>query len=253
MKSDKISLYMSSHLTYENIQKEAEAFAAIYRKSHKVPKLPGEKELLKYNKLLCMKYSHLIELVKNHVSHQNTWLAHDFDHLVYISVLSSYVSEKECEFRKITGLNNVNDIIHKAMLSGLLHDIERQRGFGEDHMIEGEQTAIRLLEKVGISVKIITETVRHHDHADFKPTQNILQIVYGSVFDADHFRYGLEREDTFWKMKEKIGVSPEDVIHDYKFLPPLRNAWKTHYGKEVGPKLIDFGLAVAKHIEKKFS
>ena len=54
-------------------------------------------------------------------------------------------------------------------------------------------------------------------------------------------------------MKEKRDVPPESVIHDYQFLPPYRNSWKTKLGKEIGPGIIDFGLSVAKEVEKRFS
>ncbi len=54
-------------------------------------------------------------------------------------------------------------------------------------------------------------------------------------------------------MKEKKGKSAEDVIHDYAYLPAYRNSWRTDYGKKVGPKYIDFGLAIAKHIEDYFT
>jgi hypothetical protein len=36
-------------------------------------------------------------------------------------------------------------------------------------------------------------------------------------------------------------------------LPPFRNAWKTKLGKEIGPKIIDFGLAIAAEVERRFS
>jgi hypothetical protein len=127
-------------------------------------------------------------------------------------------------------------------------------GFGEPHTIEGEKTARRILTKLNMVDEDVLITIRHHDDMDFDFMGNeVLRIIYGSVFDADHFRYGLEREDTFWRMKEKKGVSAETVIHDYAFLPKFKNSWKTKYGKQFGPIFIDFGMAIAKHIEREFS
>ena len=54
-------------------------------------------------------------------------------------------------------------------------------------------------------------------------------------------------------MKEKRGMPASEVIHNYEWLPQYRNVWRTNYGKKVGPKFIDFGLAIARHIEEAFS
>ena len=123
--------------------------------------------------------------------------------------------------------------------------------------MEGEKTAKLILEGNDLGenmAKTIAKVVRHHDDINFDAGGNTeLSVAYGCVFDSDKFRFGLERQDIFWRMKKAKGVSVAEVIHDYKFLPPLRNVWHTKYGRKVGPKLIDFGLAVAKYIESTFS
>ena len=243
----------SKELTYDLIQTEAEIFAASYRNKHDVPSLPTEKDLKKYKEMLFSEFPVLVKSVKKYLENQNVWLAHDYEHLVEVASLAGYIADYECKFRKLKGERKVR-IIRTSILAGLLHDIERHLGFGEEHMIKGEETANKLLVQVGIDNKKVSKVVRQHDNTNFKAEDDLeLEISYGSVFDADHFRYGLEREDTFWRMKEALGKSTEEVIHDYKFLPPIRNAWKTRYGKNIGPELIDFGLAIAKHIEEKFS
>lgn len=240
-------------ITYNDIQAEAESFAASYRKTHYVPPFPSSEQLQKYREIVSVKYAPVVELVKRRLMTVDSESGHGYEHLEDVSIRAGFIAEAECDFREITDPQKAA-IIDQTILAGLLHDIERHLGFSEDHMSEGESTAKKLLAEVGIESSIITMVVRNHDHIDFHPINNpILEIVYGSVFDADHFRYGLEREDTFWRMKENKGATPTEVIHDYQFLPAYLYAWKTSYGKEVGTKYIDFGLAIAKHVEAIFS
>ncbi len=240
-------------LTYNNIQKEAEDFSKQYRRKHKIPSLPTVKEVQKYRNLLYKKFSPVVDLIKERVSKVDPVGGHGFEHLGDVATRSGYIAEKECDHLKITGKDR-ELIIESAVLAGALHDIERHLGFGEDHMIEGEKTTRWILDKAGLKYDVVALVVRNHDHIDFDPGNNkTLTIVFAAVFDADHLRYGLEREDTFWRMKEKGGKSVAEVIHDYQYLPQWRNVWRTKYGKTVGPKIIDFGLAIAKHIEEFFS
>lgn len=243
---------MTHELTYDNIQKIAESFALKYRAEHSVPTLPTN-ELEKYSDRLKQKYNQIIQLVQEHTEQFDPEGGHGYEHLEWVSAFAGYIAEKECDSKSIDG-ERKEQIIDSAILSGILHDIDRHLGFGEDHMIKGEKTAIVILQKCEIDNPLVLTVVRNHDHIDFDSEGNEdLEIIFGSVFDADHFRYGLEREDTFWRMKEKKGKPPEEVIHDYQFLPPYRDAWRTTYGKEAGPKFIDFGMAIAKHIEESFS
>ena len=238
---------MSKEITYDQIQSTAEEVAMMYRQSNEVPKLPDEKTLIKYKEILNGKFSDLASKVKEHISHNEPEGGHGFEHLEYVATMAGYFAETE-------GADN--EVIEMAILAGLFHDIERHLGYGEDHMVEAEKSARLILRESGISKKYIEAialAVRNHDHIDFNPEDETTRIVFGSIFDPDHFRYGFEREDTFWRMKEKKGVPPEKVIQDYQFLPPFRNAWKTKLGKEIGPKIIDFGMAVALEVEKRFS
>ena len=239
-------------ITFDQIQLEAESFAVNYRKTHDVPPFPSDVQLQKYKKILNTKYSQVVELVKKRLSEVESEGGHGYEHLEDVATRAGFIAETECDFRGIKN-DQRKEIINETVLAGLLHDIERHLGFGEDHMVNGADTAIRILAAVGIKGNVVATVVRNHDHMNFSPTDQLLEIVFGSVFDADHFRYGLEREDTFWRMEEKKGKEASEVIHDYKFLPAYIHVWKTNYGKEVGPKYIEFGLAVAKHVEKTFS
>ena len=238
-------------LTYDNIQREAEAFAQHYRKRHHLPALPAAHDVQRYRDLLYSKFGLVVDLIKRRLSQVDSEGGHGFDHLEDVATRAGYIAENECRRLKITGKSMV---IERAVLAGVLHDVERHLGFEDNHMIEGEKTTRRILHQAGFMDDTVATVVRNHDYTDFDPGEDkILSIVFGSVFDADHFRYGLEREDTFWRMKEKRGKSAADVIHDYQWLYLYRNAWRTEYGKSVGPEFIDFGIAIAKHIEEIFS
>jgi hypothetical protein len=78
----------------------------------------------------------------------------------------------------------------------------------------------------------ITKTVEHHDDPKYFPEgTEEFKIVFGSIYDADHLRFCLEREKDFWEMKQSKGSFPEDVITDFKWLPDYQDAWKTGFGK----------------------
>ena len=242
-------------LTYDLIQTTAEELAKKYRQTHEVPCLPNVQVLEKYKNILNDKYSLVVNKVKEYILKNETESGHGFEHLEYVATMAGYFAEKECKIKNISGQAK-DDIVDMAIVAGLFHDIERHLGFGEDHMIEAEKTTKAILKELNFDDKfidIVSVVVKNHDHIDFNPEDKISQIIFGSVFDPDHIRYGFEREDTFWRMEEKRGVPPEKVIHDYQFLLPFRNAWKTTLGKEIGPKIIDFGLAIAQEVEKRFS
>lgn len=238
---------MKEELSYDQIQLTAEEIARSYRESNGVPNLPDERVLGKYKKILEDRFSGLAKDVREYVSQYEAASGHGYDHLEYVATMAGYFAESE-------GADK--EIIEMAILAGLFHDIERHLGYDEEHMIEAEKTTRRILKEHNIKdewINTIALAVRNHDHIEFNPDNERTRIVFGSVFDPDHFRYGLEREDTFWRMKEKKGVQPEEVIHDYKFLPAFRDSWKTKLGKELGPKFIDFGMAIAKGVEERFS
>lgn len=237
--------------TYEAIQLEAEQFASDYRDKIGLPKLPDEKSLQPYKQIIEQRYPEVVKLIKVRLAQVESDPGHGFEHLEWVACLAGYIADIETE-----GKNHKEkkEIISKAILTGLLHDIERHMGWGEPHTIAGEKTSRELLSKLNLVDEDVLTAIRHHDDMNYDFGGNeTLRIIYGSVFDADHFRYGLERADTFWNMKQKRGVLPQEVIHDYAFLPPFRNTWKTKYGKIVGPQFVDYGMAIAKHIEDKFS
>ena len=239
--------------TYESIILEASTYALKYRQEHEVPPLPTAEQLHLYQEIINSRYVSVTQSIKEKLLGVKSDGGHGYEHLDDVAKRAAFIANLECNRLEITGQKK-QEVINLTVLAGLLHDIERHLGFGRKHQDEGEKTARQILTDCSLLNEKVLSVVLNHDEPDYLPGNDIeLQIIYGSLFDADHFRWGLEREDTFWEMKQGRGVTPKQVIHDYAFLPPLRNIWKTQYGQEVGPKYIDFGLAIAQHIEQMFS
>lgn len=238
-------------VNYQEIKKEAKIFAEKTEKE--LPKLPNNKSLEKYMLIIESELSELVEQIKKHLGKKSYDVGHGFEHLYNVAVLAAYIAELECKEKQLSK-DTTKRLIRRTIIAGLLHDIERYRGFRKNHAIEGSKIAKLILKKCNIKDDYVPDIILHHDEKEFAVLNNIeFDIPFGSVFDADHFNYGLERKESFWIMKEKGGMPPEDVIHDYKFLYEYRNALKTSFGKKAGPRFIDFGIKIAKHIEQKFS
>lgn len=241
-------------LNYDSIQSVAEDFAKKYRQENNVTPLPSTVETAKYREIIFGRFVKVVELIKEHFSARDLEGGHGFEHAEDIASRAGLLAEKECQIRQLPE-DQCKDAVSKAILSGLLHDVEKSAGF-EEHMIKGEETARSILKEAGIEDETVLLIVRHHDHENFNDGgDKILAVAFGAVFDVDHFRWGLDRADTFWRMKEKMGKTAPAVLTDYQYLIPFLDAtyWRTQYGKIVGPKYIEFGLAIAKHVEKTFS
>jgi hypothetical protein len=238
-------------LTYKQIYKAVNEFSKAYQKNHIVFEPPSKIELIPYENLLNRNYSGVVKLVKKYLRDKDSPVTHGFPHLLNISLLSGLVAENEIKLRNLVNLKE--EIMETTLLGGLLHDIDRDLGYGEEHAIKGEKTAEEMLKSAGIKNTSVPLLVRHHDDLKYFTNNPILLLATDSVFDADHFWYGWEREKLFWERGEKKGTPFEEIIHDYKFLPKYKNTWRTGYGRKVGPNLIDYGLAIAMHIEDKFS
>lgn len=237
---------------YKLIKNEAKRLGKEYRKIHNVPNAIHPSNYSKY-KVYLEKYKPLKDRVEEYVEKKEHWFNHGYEHLEKISLESAYLADKECERLNICP-NKKQKIIEMTLLSGLLHDIDRHLGWGEAHLIQGMKTSKILLKEFDIKFKEIPIIVRYHDLNDVNLNiSEEAQIAYNALFDADHFLYVTEREEDFWETKERLGVSWKEVIHDYKFVLPLKNNWKTEFGKKHGSIWYDLTIFICEEIEKQFS
>lgn len=249
------SITKPSDLTYPQIKIEVEKFRKQYINNNSLPGLPTEKELTPFYEFIKRDFNPLSYEIKKHFNTVGADKNNGFDHAIWVAVRAAYIANKECR-KKGLKQKTTRTIIKRSILAGLLHDIDRHLGFGKEHMIQGEKTARKILSEYNLNnedKEDVVKTIRYHDDVNYDPEGfDEFKIVFGSVFDADHLRYGLEREGDFWDKEQRRGTKPTEVIHDYKWLYSLKGAWKTEYGKNVGKKLIDYAIAISEHIEMTF-
>jgi hypothetical protein len=240
-----------AQFTYEDIIREAKCHANALK--DKLPSLPSHEELSPYDSIILKDYADLNTRVQEHISKKDTEPGHGYEHLRWVAPRGGYFADLECKARNIK--DEIRDrLIKRTIAVGLLHDVERYRGFGKEHAIEGSKVAKELLTRCSIKDDYIPQIIMRHDEIDLFSIGDVeFDVPFQSVFDVDHILWGLEREESFWKSREKRSIPPKEAIHDYHFLMPLRNSFKTKHGREIGPKFIDFGIEISKHVEKTFS
>lgn len=239
----------SSDLTHPQIKEEVKVFCRNYKKNYPLSALLTDEQLVPYQEIINMYFQPLVDDIKHHFNKVGADKNNAWEHAFWVAVRAGYIADdesKRCNYDS----DKRQSLVKKSILAGLLHDIERHVGI-EEHMEKGAETAIRMLKKHNLYDENIIEAIRYHDLFDYVPEgSEEYKIIFGSLFDADHLRYGLERESDFWNREERKGTKPEDVIHDYQWLYPLRDVWKTRYGKNVCKKYIEYAIAIAEHIEE---
>lgn len=138
-------------LNYDNIQFVAEGFAKKYRQENSLPPLPGQVETAKYREIVFKHFAKVVELVKEHFSAWDLEGGHGFEHAEDIASRAGLLAEKEGRIRHLP-LGQCEGVVSKAILSGLLHDIEKSAGF-EEHMIKGKKQRDDYLRKWVLRMK----------------------------------------------------------------------------------------------------
>jgi len=240
-----------ANFTYKDIVTEAKKHAQLLKE--KLPHLPSSEELSPYNSVIVKDYENLNAEVQEHVSKKDTEPGHGYEHLRWVAPRGGYFADLECKARSIEDEMRER-LIKRTIAVGLLHDVERYRGFGKEHAIEGSKVAKDLLARCSIEDDYIPQIIARHDEINLFSVGNVeFDVPFQSNFDADHILWGLEREESFWKSREKRNIPSKEAIHDYKYLFPLRNSFKTQRGRTIGPQFIDFGIEISEHIERIFS
>ena len=243
-----------NNVTYDQIITAASLKADELRSL--LPKLPSNKELELYDNKINAVDQQLIKAVKMHLDKWGVAYGHAFEeHHRKIASLSAYVADIECRERNITG-EIKDEIIQRSWRLGLLHDIERWRGHGIEHQKEGARVTKQKLEELEIRDQYLIEQVLLHDDMEVKSRNNpAFDISFFSVFAVDHLNWGTEWERQKWEGHKKKKTPPEQAIHDFKFMFILLNSpnlQQTKWGREVVLPYINFGIEIARHVEKTF-
>jgi len=223
-----------------------------------LPKLPINENLIQFKEIMHAEDKELIVAI--HLNLKQTGKAKDrfnTDHNEKVAILSAYVASMECNFQNISEQRK-RDIVKRTWRIGLLHDIERWRGWDSEHQIRGYETAdSRMLPQLGIKDDYITRAILLHDQLTVDPTGNPdFDIPFSSVFASDHYLWGLLWEEERWQYLESQNIPVSNAIHDYDFMKRLTdspNLKQTTWGKEVALPYVQYGLEIAKHIEDYFS
>jgi len=239
---------------YQEIIKEAQKKATELTST--LPSLPTEEEVSPFVGMMYARDKSMIAAARRH---QEAWgeqaHGHGFEHLEWVAKNGAYVTAMECQQRDITG-GLQEEIVQRAWRLGLLHDLQRWRGYGNDHMIEGAHAAHQLLRELDIHDEHLIDQVRIHDDVVIPARNNPrFDIPMFSVFAVDHLNWGLEWEKVRWEGLNKRNIDPQIAISDYSFMENMQqspNFLQTKWGREVALPYLKYGITIAHHIESKF-
>lgn len=242
-------------VTYEKIISVAGLKAHELRST--LPPLPSDKDLEPYEGRIWAVDRRLVDSVRRHLDTWGVAFHQGFnEHPSLVSKLSAFVADRECEEEGITGQLR-EEIIQRTWRLGLLHDLQRWRGYGPEHQIEGMKAAGQVLQDLGIKDGYLEDQILQHDKLEVETRNNpAFDIPFFSVFAVDHLEWGREWEKSKWEGFSAKGILPEKAIHDYKFMYRLLNSsnlQQTKWGRSVAIPYIRFGVSIAEHVKKTFS
>lgn len=244
-------------LTYDKIVSVAKTKAEQLKKD--LPSLPADEELEPFEGQMWAIDRELIDTVRRHLDEWGVTHGHGFEeHIEWAAKNAAYVAAMECEEKGIKG-DLRDEIIQRAWRLGLLHDIQRWRGWRKEdaHALEGMKATRQKLQELGIEDSYLLDQVFLHDELKVQSRNDPrFDLPFFSVFAVDHLNWSREWEEIRWKGLAKKKVSPQEAIHDYQFMLDLRdspNLQQTKWGRTVAIPYIDYGIAIARHVESVFS
>ena len=139
--------------------------------------------------------------------------------------------------------------------AGLLHDIHRKQ---KNHAAEGARFARKALVGFAFSPQEIEEicyAIRNHEAFQRikRPPTPTACFLSDCLYDADKFRWGPDNfTDTLWEMVAFYNPSVADFVARYpggmKRLEQIKGTFRRHTGKQYGPQMIDYGIAIGKEL-----
>lgn len=241
-------------LTYDMIRDEVRQY--LQESTQTLPSLPTDHDTHHFEMLMKKQDQELLTAIRMHVDTVGTAHNHSVDnHFIWVAKLASYVADHECTIRKIEKQDRER-LIQTTWRLGLLHDLERWRGYGKEHMIEGSRVARSILDNLGMGDENLVHMVLLHDEMEVDPLGKLsFDIPFFSVFAVDHLNWGIEWMENKWNESEEKGIQPKDAISDYKYMYQLLespNLKQTHWGRDVALPYIEYGISIAEHIEERF-
>jgi hypothetical protein len=139
--------------------------------------------------------------------------------------------------------------------AGLIHDIRRKE---RHHALEGARYAEKALTGFALrsgEIEAICYAIRSHEafqRIKAPPTPAAL-FLSDCLYDADKFRWGPDNfTDTLWDMVAFYNPSLADFVARYpggmERLEQIKTTFRSPTGKEYGPQMIDFGIAIGREL-----
>ncbi len=222
-----------------------------------LPPLPSVEELEAITGKMWAIDRPLIDSVRRHLDDWGAAPGHAYDeHLEWVASNAAYVAIMECNERGVMGELR-EEIIQRTWRLGLLHDLQRWRGYGKEHQIEGMKATRQKLLELGVYDDYLPQQVLDHDEMVVSPHNDPrFDIPFFSVFAVDHLNWGREWERKHWENLAQKGIEVSVGIHDYGFMKRLAaspNLNQTRWGQEVALPYINFGITIAESVESQFS
>ena len=139
--------------------------------------------------------------------------------------------------------------------AGLLHDIHRKLA---NHAVEGARFARQALAGYAFSPREIDDICyaigNHEAFQQIKsPPSASARFLSDCLYDADKFRWGPDNfTDTLWDMVAFYNPTLADFVARYpggmKRLQEIKATFRSHTGKEYGPQMIDYGIAIGEEL-----
>lgn len=250
-------------ITYDQIITFAENEAPELKNAYNLPSLPDDIQLAPYRDWMWDKDPRLITAVQNHLRQHGIASGHSFeDHMGPIAVKSAYAADCECEIRQIGGEKRER-IVQRAWRLGLLHDLQRVRGYmpDENHQVESSWAAAQILHDVGIDDPVLSRLVAIHDELEIDiigDEDPEILIPFACMHVVDKLQWGIGVEKNRWEERRHRGdISPEEAMQEANYIHMFRLLKskileQTDFGRNVVRPYIQYGLDLARHIKEYF-
>lgn len=234
-------------LTYENLRQEASRYVDGLGELNLLSK--GSAAL--YVSEIKLLHHPLVGKINQHLEGLNTPPAHGFAHLEYVASNAPFIANMAVDSHNVPELGE--EIIQRTIRLGLLHDIERWRGYDRSHCTEGAKVADKILAELNIIDPYLHELIEIHDDAKFNPTGNPqFDIPAAAVFDVDHFLWFTGMRDTYWLEQEKKGIDPRESLTRTDFLDKYVDSFRSEYGRMKANQVTGYGLGIIQHLKEWF-
>ncbi|MBN2254241.1 MAG: hypothetical protein JW736_00890 [Deltaproteobacteria bacterium] len=183
------------------------------------------------------------------IADNDTPYGHGFSHARAVAVDAGAIIL--IESNDGTERKTMDEMMHRAHIAGILHDIKRSHA---DHAREGARAADTILKDLGMAQRerrAITRAIGNHEA--FKPVRSLddphEQLLSDALYDADKFRWGPDNfTSMLWNIIIPRNIPLSKVMERFPDglagIRKIRTTFRSRTGMEYGPDFIDKGLRI---------